>query len=158
MRWFSLFVLMVLFWAALSFQPKSALLVGSGIVTAGLVAWVTIRRELNIRDWSPINYALGLVFYLPWLLLQILLANLRVLRIIWHPRLPISPRMVKLPSELHSTTGGAVYANSITLTPGTVTIDFNHDYVLVHALTVEDAQGLLDGDLQDRVRQIEPKV
>ena len=59
MRWFSLFVLLLLFWAALSFQPANPFLVGSGIAAAALVALAVIRHELVISDWSPVHWFLG---------------------------------------------------------------------------------------------------
>lgn len=158
MRWFSLFVLLLLFWAVLSFQLDEGFLVGAGIVTTAATTILVVRSDLVIRDWGPVHWAMGLVFYLPWLLLQILRANLRVIRLVWHPKLPISPRMVRVPCSLTTHTGRAIYANSITLTPGTVTIDLEANEYLVHALTEDDARDLLEGDMQQRVGQLEPKT
>ena len=64
------------------------------------------------------------------------------------------PRLVEVPCDLKTATGRMIYANSITLTPGTVTIDVGPHY-LVHALTPEDEAGLLDGSMLGRVRGLE---
>ena len=84
--------------------------------------------------------------------------DLRVIRIVWHPRMPIAPRMVRVPCKLATGTGRMVYANSITLTPGTVTVVAGPKEFLVHALTEGDARDVLAGDMQRRVQELEPKA
>ena len=141
------------FWAALSFQLKTPLLVGFGVVCVVAVTAVCAKHRILIEDWSPARLVAA-IRYLPWLLWQIVIANLRVIKIIWSPSLPIDPRLVEVPCDLKTATGRMIYANSITLTPGTVTIDVGPHY-LVHALTPEDEVGLLDGSMQARVRGLE---
>lgn len=55
-------------------------------------------------------------------------------------------------------TGLAVHANSITLTPGTISVDINENEILVHALTNHTAQGIIDGDIDKRVSQLEGRI
>lgn len=141
------------FWAALSFQLKTPLLVGFGVVCVLAVTALCAKHRILIEDWSPARLAAS-IRYLPWLMWQIVLANLRVIKIVWSPSLPIDPRLVEVPCDLETATGRMIYANSITLTPGTVTIDVGPHY-LVHALTPEDEAGLLDDSMQSWVRSLE---
>lgn len=85
---------------------------------------------------------LRLVVYLPWLGWQIILASLHVAFVVLHPRMPISPRLVRFHALLPHNLARLTLANSITLTPGTVTLDVHDDEFLVHALTATSARGL----------------
>ena len=71
------------------------------------------------------------------------------------PKLPISPRAITLPLSQRTDIGRVTYANSITLTPGTVSIDLGEDFVRVHALTSEGAQALIEGEMDRRVTALE---
>lgn len=149
-----LILMLALFWAGLSgyVQP---LLVGSGVVSIGAALWFVRRADLEIEDWSAGHFVRAALTYLPWLLWQVVLSNLRVIRIVWSPSLPIAPRVFEAPCDLKTASGRAVYANSITMTPGTVTLAVG-DVVVVHALTEADAAGVLDGEMLARVRSLEP--
>lgn len=158
MRWCFLCLQLAAFWAALSLEFTNPFLVASGVVSAVAVSALVWRRELAITDWNPAVLLRALGVYLPWLLGQVLAANVRVIRVVWSPRLPIRPRLVEVPCSLRTTTGIAVYANSITLTPGTVTVEVDEGRLLVHALTEQDAADLLSGDMQARVADLEERV
>ncbi len=99
-----------------------------------------------------------LLAYLPWLLWQILIASLQVAAVVLHPRLPIAPRLVRFRTPLPHTLAQLTLATSITLTPGTVTLDVQGDAFVVHALTAESASSLSpdtgEGEMQRRVRRI----
>lgn len=143
-----------LFWAGLSGYLKP-LLVGSGILSIAFSVWFVRRAHLEIEDWGVGRMLKASVTYLPWLLWQVLVANLRVIKIVWSPKLPIAPRVVEVPCSLTTPTGIALFANSITLTPGTVTLSVGPT-LLVHALTEEDAAGVLDGTMHARIQRLEP--
>jgi multicomponent Na+:H+ antiporter subunit E len=89
------------------------------------------------------------------LLWQIVLANVDVAKRILDPRLPISPTMITLKPTQRSEIGQVIYANSITLTPGTVTTSLSDGVLEVHALTRENADALLAGDMDRRVTALE---
>ena len=74
---------------------------------------------------------------------------------ILNPRLPIDPRLVRVRAGQGDDVGRVIYANSITLTPGTVTIDEQGDMLTVHALTTAAADGLLTGEMDRRVTRLE---
>lgn len=100
---------------------------------------------------------LRFVKYLPWLLWQILLANINLVSLILHPKMPIEPRIVKFKSNLKSNLGILILANSITLTPGTVTIEGNRKEFIVHAINKRAARSLLAGEMQAKVKEVEGK-
>ncbi len=93
--------------------------------------------------------------YLPWLLYQIWLANLDVVYRTLHPDMPIAPKIIKFKTNFKTDLAKVILANSITLTPGTVTIDIRGDEFIVHAIAEAPAEGLLSGEMQARVKQIE---
>ena len=157
MRGFPLFLVLLLFWVSLSGLPQltNPFLIGSGVVTCAGVTWVSRRWDLEIVDWGILDWAKSLPYAL-WLLGQVVIANWRVLKLVWDPALPIDPRMVEVPCELKTATGRVIYGNSITLTPGTVTVNLGEDRFLVHALTEEDAEGVRDGSMHARVAALEP--
>jgi multicomponent Na+:H+ antiporter subunit E len=95
--------------------------------------------------------------YLAWLGKEITKANIDVAKIILDPALPISPVMVRVPATQTTDVGKVIYANSITLTPGTVSVEVMDDEILVHAITSEAAEGLADGDMDSRVDAIEAR-
>jgi multicomponent Na+:H+ antiporter subunit E len=93
--------------------------------------------------------------YVPWLLWEILKANVDVARIILHPKLPIRPHLFRVEASQRSEVGQVIYANSITLTPGTISLDVRDNGILVHALTDEAADELKKGEMDGRVTRLE---
>jgi len=75
--------------------------------------------------------------YFTWLFIEIIKANIAVVRAVLSPNLEISPTMTKIPTPQKSDIGKVMFANSITLTPGTVSVSMEDDHILVHALLSE---------------------
>ena len=96
-----------------------------------------------------------LPLYWFWLLRQIVKANLAVTKIILSPRLPISPTVVRVRAGQKSDLAKVIYANSITLTPGTVSINLDDDHIEVHALTTRMAADLQTSEMERRVSRLE---
>jgi multicomponent Na+:H+ antiporter subunit E len=90
-----------------------------------------------------------------WLLLEIIKSSWQVTRIILHPALPISPTLVRFRPTQKTLSGLVIHANSITLTPGTYTIEASLDSMLVHGLTSTGAEGDVDSETDRRVTQLE---
>lgn len=153
MRWLGLTAVLFVVWLLLSgyFQP---LLLALGLMSSILVAFIAARMRLMEAPWPPALW-LRLLTYMPWLVWEIAKSNVQVARVVIDPKLPISPRVVRLPSPARTDYGRVLYANSITLTPGTVTIDVDGDCFEVHALTEEGAAGLEAGVMARRVAQVE---
>ena len=97
---------------------------------------------------------LRLAAYLPWLAWQVVVANLHVARIVLHPRLPIDPCVVRLDTPTPHTLARLTVTNSITLTPGTVTLDADVGGYLVHALTRSAAAAVERGAMHRRVQAL----
>jgi len=152
----TLFLTAVLFafWVLLSgfFTP---FLLGAGLVSAYLVARVAVRMEVADREGQPFHLGLAAIRYWSWLAKEIAKAAWDVARIIVHPRLPISPTMARFKPKQDSSVGLVTHANSITLTPGTITVGAKPDEFVVHALTAGGAAGVLDSEMDRRVRRFE---
>jgi multicomponent Na+:H+ antiporter subunit E len=93
--------------------------------------------------------------YWPWLIKEIVKSAWDVSRIIVHSRLPITPTLTTVQSTQKTDLGRMIFANSITLTPGTISVRVGRGEILVHALTAEAAQGLRAGEMDRRVTELE---
>ena len=133
----------------LSFSGKvDALHLGYGAFSVALVVWAT--RDLMLSkhasdasvSQSRIHWPTALT-YLPWLLWQILIANIAVAKLILSPRLAIDPVLVQLDTVITSGTAPVVFGNSVTLTPGTITLEAERGRFLIHALQRDAVDGLL---------------
>lgn len=154
MRALSLVVFLFAFWLLLSGYFVPFLLV-MGLATAIAVALLGYRMDLVDHEGYPVRLSWRLIFYWPWLFKEIALSAWNVARIIVSPRLPISPTLVRAKTSQQTAVGVVTYANSITLTPGTISVDVKRDEILVHALTREAAAGLLEGEMDRRVTRFE---
>lgn len=132
-----------------------ALLVGFGILSSLFVVSVLGRLSMLDREAVPTDILPKLVVYIPWLVLEIVKANLDVARRVLHPKMPIHPMIVRVRSGQRSAVGRVLYANSITLTPGTITVGVEGDDLIVHALSAEAAEGVETGDMERRVRAVD---
>ena len=133
-------------WSGL-FKP---LLLGLGIASVALTLWLSQRMELTRREYFTLDLIPSMLRYWLWLAKEIVRANLSVARIILSPSLPISPTMVTIRSPVSGFIGQATLANSITLTPGTLTVDAHEGELRVHCLTFEGAEELRRGDIAQR--------
>ena len=142
------------FWLLLS-GLYTPFLVLSGLGASIAVALLAQRMELADREGHPIHLGFAAVAYWPWLLKEILKSGWQVTRIILDPRLPISPTFVRFKPSQRTTVALATHANSITLTPGTITVEAGHDEFLVHALTREGAAAVVDSEMDERVSRMD---
>ncbi len=162
MRTISLFVALLAFYLLLSWHVDvrstgDLYLMASGVLACAFTAWLASRSGLVDTEGHPIRLAPRLALYLPWLLWQIVLSNWDVIKRVWNPKLPISPRVIAVPCRLKSDLATSIYANSITLTPGTVTIeaDPKKGELLIHCLTEAAGQDLAGMAMHDRVKRLE---
>lgn len=154
MRTISLTVFLFAFWLALS-GHYTPVLTTAGLVSALLCALAARRMRALDNEGHPLHLFLGAVTYFPWLLWEIVKSAWAVTRIILHPALPISPTMTVVRASQKTAAARATYANSITLTPGTLTVGVNGDAFLVHALTREGALDLESGGMDRRAAKFE---
>ena len=149
-----LFVNLMFVWLLLSGHYNPTLVTYGVLSCLGVVALVT-RLQILDEEALPTHLGFRAFIYLPWLFKEILLSNLAVAKVILSPKLPIHPRILRIAASQKTQVGQVIYANSITLTPGTVTLDVRHGKFLVHALTTDSAEGLLSGEMDRRVAHIE---
>ena len=154
MRAISLGLFLFATWILLSghFTP---LLVGLGVASTVLVVAIALRMDVVDHEGHPVQLTPRFAGYWTWLLVEIVKSNIDVARRIWSPSLPISPTMIRLRASQPSELGQVIYANSITLTPGTVTVRLDEGELLVHAVARELAGDLEGGEMDRRVTRLE---
>ena len=132
------------------------LLLGLGLASSLAVVWITVRADR--RDGEPVPFTLRverLPGYLLWLAWEIVKSNVDVSRRILSPSLPIAPTVRWLPASQRSELARVIYADSITLTPGTLSIDLEDGSVEVHALNEGSLDALERGEMDARVSRLE---
>jgi len=145
------------FWLLLS-GNFTAFLMLSGLGCALLVVGFARRMNVIDREGHPIHLGWGAIGYWPWLIVEIAKSGWQVTRIILDPALPVSPTLVKFKPMQCTEVGLAVHANSITLTPGTLTVDATREQFLVHTLTADGGTDLEHGAIDRRVAALEGAV
>ncbi|HEY9079969.1 Na+/H+ antiporter subunit E [Magnetovibrio sp.] len=151
----SLGTALAILWMLLSgmFEP---LLLGLGIASVVLTVWIAHQMDVVDHEGHPIHLGVRGIFYFPWLAIEIVKANLDVTRIILSPKMNIQPHIFKTKASQLSDVGLTAYANSITLTPGTVTITMEDDATFeVHALTVAAREGVESLEMDRRCTAME---
>jgi len=109
---------------------------------ASIVLVVYLAHRMDVVDHEGVPFLSGrLLMYFPWLMKEIFIANVAVAKIILDPKLPISPIMVRFQGHQDTDMGRFIYANSITLTPGTITTGVDDHEFEIHALTYHDVDG-----------------
>ena len=131
------------------------LIIGLGVGSCIFVVLIALRMDVADREGHPIHLTWRALIYWPWLMWQIILSSIQVGRIILDPKLPISPRLIWVRASQVDELGHVIYGNSITLTPGTVTLDIRGNELEVHALTGDFAHDLATGDMDRRVTKME---
>ncbi len=154
LRLLILFFLTTGLWLALSghFEP---LLLSLGLLSAATVSFVSRRMGIIDAEGQPLELMPGLLRYAPWLAKEIVRACIDVAWRIVQPSLPIQPTIIRVPANQRTVTGRVSFANSITLTPGTISLDVLEKQIEVHALTAESAADLESGEMGKRVEHLE---
>jgi len=154
LRAFSLGLVLFILWLLLS-GHTAPLLLSLGVVSALAVVLIARRMDVVDPEGHPIHLSWKAIPYWAWLLVEIFKANIDVACAIVRPRMPIRPTVLRVKASQKRDLGRVVYANSITLTPGTVTLAADGETFEVHALTPGAAKGLLSGDMDRRVTAME---
>lgn len=151
----SLGLVLYFFWLVLS-GHYTTLTLTAGVVS--VLAAIALGHRMGIVDEEghPIHLLpRALLSYWPWLAVEIGKATWDVTKLIINPKLPISPTLIQVKANQRSAVGIATYANSITLTPGTVTARVSGHEFLVHAVTRQGAEDLAEGTMDRRVKKFE---
>ena len=139
---------LTVFWVLLSgyWLPLIIAFGVASIVLCVVIAW---RLDVCDHEGYPIHLTLRGITYFPWLLKEIVVSNIAVAKAILTGN--INPQVLQVRASQSDALGRTVYANSITLTPGTVSISVDDDIITVHALMDETADGLRGGEMNARV-------
>lgn len=147
-----LIIILMCFWLLMS-GHYTPLVTGLGVLSVVFAGIMSSRMGGTDEEGLPLHLLPRLPAYLLWLIKEIILSNITTAKIIL-TNTP-KPLMFRIPSSQTTEAGIATYANSITLTPGTVTVDIDDKGFLVHALAPEFADDLKSGDMDNRVTAIE---
>ena len=153
MRNLPILAVLGVFWLLLS-GHYTPLLLGLGLASVLLVVW--FQRRMDRIDQEPIGLrpGFGLLLYLGWLFWSVIKANIDLARRIWDPKLPVEPLWTRLDTQVTTPLEKTLYANSITLTPGTLTTDVRDDHFVIHALSQEGIDELREGEMERRIRRL----
>jgi multicomponent Na+:H+ antiporter subunit E len=148
------------FWLILTGTVDAQRLV-SGALVALLVTWFTVRKLANepADRETPVLTLLvlrpGFVRYVLRLLVEIVKSNWMMVRIVLARDMPVSPHFVLVRTRLRHNLTRVIYATSITLTPGTISVNLQGDELVVHAITRDAAAGVRGWAIEDRVLELE---
>ncbi len=152
---FGFALILAVFWLINSGYFKPLLLAFGFLSVAGVVAIAWRMREKDGEFFPVFMPSWRLPAYLFWMMGEIVKANIDVIKRIWLNPSSISPTIVTLRVSQKLEIGKVLYANSITMTPGTVTLSLRDDMIEVHALTHEAAEELQRGEMDRRVTAVE---
>ena len=156
------FVVLFAFWLLLSgrYQAKYIII---GAIAAALVTFFTndlfyavLQRgeRLGVKPRQVLQQIWRFLLYIPWLLIQIVLANVQVAYLVLHPRMPIEPGLLLFRTKMRKGIAQVTLANSITLTPGTITASLDEGNYIIHNLKPPLASSLVEGTLQNKVAHV----
>ncbi|MET0117663.1 MAG: Na+/H+ antiporter subunit E [Sedimenticola sp.] len=146
-------ILLYAFWLLLS-GHYVALLLALGGLSVLIVVFFLRRMDRVDGEPSTLRPTLKFLAYIGWLLGQVVLSNIALARRVWDPALPIQPTWGKLDTQVSTPLEKTLYANSITLTPGTLTTDVNDDHFMIHCLSPEELEELSQGEMERRIKDI----
>lgn len=149
----TLFFLLLAVWCAFSgiFTP---LLLSMAVICCALITLITLRMEVIDREGHPFELIyLGPVYWC-WLAKEMLISGLQVTRIVWSLEPSAESQFAWVKIHLSSDLGRAVFANSLTLTPGTVCVDLENDRAYIHALDKSSLEDMGLAEIEKRVERI----
>lgn len=139
-KYASVFVVTYLIWILLSGIDMMELIVGA--IASAVISYVLANMtDLGFELFNPIGIVKFVFVYIPVFLLELVKANLDVARRVLSPKIPLNPGFVKIPTAIKSPYGRLILANSITLTPGTLSLDVDDDNVMIHWIDVKGETG-----------------
>jgi len=143
-----------LLWLAISgvYKPLLFMLGGGSVL---FVVWISKRMDVVGVEHNPVLYSWRLVVYWFWLMWAIVKANIEVSAAVLSKSGRITPRIVTVPLRLESAVAKVTYANSVTLTPGTVTLLLENDFLEAHALLESAALDLESGAMEKKISWLE---
>ncbi|MDP3516965.1 MAG: Na+/H+ antiporter subunit E [Pseudohongiella sp.] len=150
----SLTLLLIIFWLLNSglFKPLIFILGAFSIV---LVLFISSRMKVIDEESQPLHLTKNIPAYYAWLLKELVMSNIKVVSTIWQGHLQLQPALATIKMDHLSDMGKVIYANSISLTPGTVTTDVTENSITVHALDKSSITDIQSGAMEARVRKLD---
>jgi len=147
MKAFGFSILLFILWVLLS-GHLSPLLLCLGVASVALTILLATRMRIIDHESYPIQISAKLPFFYVYITWEIIKANIQVIRsILTNDGKTITPQLAEIPLPQKTDLSRVIYANAITLTPGTVSVELKKDKILVHALNKEGIEDLLNGDM-----------
>ena len=151
-------IAMFIFWILLSGE-FTFILITSGVVASLITAYLSHDIFVGKADLkTETGRVFKFIVYIPWLLWEIILANVEIAYLVLNPKPLIDPQLVHFKNDLKTDLGIVTLAHSITLTPGTVTVEANREEFVIHAIWQKSAEGIIGGEMQRKVKKIEGEV
>lgn len=146
-------------WVILSDKRDSVHLVTGAVcaVILALAATPRIQKGTPFRPFQGFQLCWYGIRYAGWLLIQIIMAAIHVSKIILSPKISIAPRFIRHKTILRHAWQRVVFANSITLTPGTITADIEGDILTIHQIDDASAEGILSREMEKEIQKIQPE-
>jgi multicomponent Na+:H+ antiporter subunit E len=132
----------------------TALIMSLGGLSVLIVTWFIWRMDRVDGELGVLPTRPRLFYYLLWLMWQVVLSNIDLVRRIWDPTLPIRPTWQRLDIKVTSSLAKTLYANSITLTPGTLTTDVEDDHFMVHSVLPDGIDELRKGEMEKQIQRL----
>jgi multicomponent Na+:H+ antiporter subunit E len=145
---------LVFFWV-LNSSHNSPLMLSLGAASIAFVIYIAHRMDVVDHESQPVHLSMKLPGYLLWLLKELVVSNIAVVKHIWRGNGSISPTFTSITASQKTDIGKVIYANSITMTPGTVAVDLKGNQIMVHALVDKNIAALKTGEMDRRVSQLE---
>ncbi len=150
-------IILVLIWIMLSGHWETHILI-LGVISIAITVAFAIYFNAFDKEIVQTKFLLGMILYLPYIIKEMLLANFGVFKEVWKVKIDLSPTVKTVKSTQKTTTGAFIYANSITFTPGTTTIDAQVGTFQIYAITSDGAKDLEDGSMDARVTKIHKDI
>ncbi len=151
-------IAMFSFWILLSGE-FTFILITSGVVASLIVAYLSHDLFIGKPDLkTETRRVFKFIVYVPWLLWEIILANVEIAYLVLNPKPLVDPQIVRFKPDLKTNLGILTLAQSITLTPGTVTVEANKEEFVIHAIWQNSAEGIIGGEMQHKGKGIEGEV
>ena len=154
---FTLFLALVASWFLWSGHLEPFVLV-LGVLSCLFCVWLCRRMKIVDAEGAPVELGIRpFTTYSPWLIKEIVKSNIAVTKIVLSPDMKLQRNLIEVGANQKTALGRVILANSITLTPGTVSVSMQEDRILVHALSFDGAEEDLSGEMARRVCRLEGK-
>lgn len=153
----SLTAIMIGFWLLLS-GHYTFLMLFFMVISVALVVWLNVRMESAKYQINPLLQSGQIFHYVAWLIVETVKSSVDVAMRVWGLK-PIKPAIRRFPAPQKTELGKTIYANSITLTPGTLTIGFDNETneLVIHAIHEDLFKDIEEGTMERKVSRLEGK-